>query len=300
MTALAHQNFTGANKILSFVDEHFGSHKSLFKEAILTLNHVGMTPLEVFFASYSNCYDILQMKLYVSSLPLGYTAQQLFSLFKEFYPSVYKAEVTRDYDDDDVVDSQANESSDSDEEPDPQLQALGLTSNPARPTQNRQRNITQTAPPFLDNIPFRGVVYFSDIQQLRAAHLEMQDFRVFSNYNSSRGGSFGQAHSVSFLAVGLEPDEANEEQVESEGTFPTLLDVGHGIVSRVTPARRSRTGGLRVGWGTSKAPPNTEAKKELRKKVNYAVNTLLWSLKLNIHVNMLSFESRLTCTYNFL
>ena len=269
MTAIAYQNFTGAHKILNFIDELTPSHPSLLSEACLIRNRVGMTPLQLFFASYSTCYDIQQMRLYVSSLPLGYTAQQLLTLFKEFYPSVYKAEITRDYDDDDVVDA-PDDSSDpeSDEGGEGGDQAVPAAVNAPRVPQAQRRGANLHPNPLVDNnIPFRGVVYFSNIDQLRAAHLEMQDFRVFANYSNSRAGSFGQAHSVSFLAVGLEPDEACEEQGETEGAFPTLLDVGHGVVSRVTPARRSRTGGLRVGWGASKPPPNTEAKKELRKKV---------------------------------
>ena len=300
MTAIAYQNFTGAYKILVFIDELDSSSvtPTLLSDACLSQNRVGMTPVQMFFASYSTCYDIQQMKLYISSLPLGYTAQQLLSLFKEFYPSVYKAEITRDYDDDDVVDPP-------DETSDPESDdggeggdqgAPATASAPPRAPQAQRRGTNLHATPLMDNIPFRGMVYFSDIHQLRAAHLEMQDFRVFANYSNSRAGSFGQAHSVSFLAVGLEPDEACEEQGDTDGAFPTLLDVGHGVVSRVTPARRSRTGGLRVGWGTSKPPPNVEAKKELRKKVNFNACTCtcmstLYAQYYNI-ANKNTFENR--------
>ena len=258
---------------MTFVDHLVSSspeeNKYLFEEAILTCNSAGMTPLQIFYASYSTCYDTLSMKLYVSSLPLGYTAQQLLSLFKEYYPSVYKAEVTKDYDEDDIIEVEDSTDPESDDEPYPQLAAVGLSGVTRVTAANRHRNVLQNAS-FLDhNIPLRGVVYFNDIKQLRSAHLEMQDFRVFSNYNGSRTGSFGQSHSMSFLAVGLEPEESNEEQSEGDGGFPTLLDVGHGIVSRVAPARRSRSGGLRVGFHMPKTPPSLEARKESRKKVSY-------------------------------
>lgn len=267
MTAIGYQNFTGALKIIKFIDNIISTssadNESLFEQAILTRNREGLTPLQMFFASYGSCYDALNMKLYVSSLPLGYTAQQLLSLFKECYPSVYRAEVTQDLDED--LDNESSEP-ESEDETDPQLSAVGLTSSAGNVT--RRPRTTPNSGLVDNNIPLRGVVYFSDIHQLRAAHQEMQDFRVFSNYNSSRGGSFGQAHSVSFLSVGLEPEETNEEENTGEEGFPTLLDVGHGIVSRVTPARRIRGGGFRVGWGTNKPAINMEAKKEARNKVN--------------------------------
>jgi E3 ubiquitin-protein ligase EDD1 len=269
LTALAYQNFTGALKILTFVDELMSSpdaDKTLYNQMIMTRNSSGMTPLQIFFASYSTCYDILTMRLYVSSLPLGYSAHQLLSLFKEYYPSVYKVEVTKDYDDDDIIEVEDSTDPESDTEPHPGLAAATLGGITRVPPTSRQRNALQNGS-FLDhNIPLRAIVYFSDIFQLRNAHLEMQDFRVFSNYNGSRAGSFNQSHSVSFLAVGLEPEESNEELNEGDNSFPTLLDVGHGMVSRVAPARRSRTGGLRVGWHLPKTPPSLEVKKELRRK----------------------------------
>ena len=260
MTATAHQNFTAATKILTFVDGL--DDADVFQSAIMSWNREGMTPVQVFLSSYGSCYDSRGMRLYVSSLPMGYTAQQLLQLFRECYPSVYRAEITKDVENT-VEEGGAIDSSDDSDVGLPSntpLLGLGLAqrSNPrTRPGQNTTLGD--------NNVPLRGVVYFSNLKQLRAAHAEMQDFRVFSNYNSSRGGSFGQTHSVSFLNVGLEPDECLDYDGEAgEGGLPSLMDVGHGIVSRVTPNRRARA--MRGNSGRSL---DSQAKHEARSKVSH-------------------------------
>ena len=266
MAAISHQNIKSALKMYRFVEQHLPDS---FESAIIPKNREGLSPLHMLLASYCTCYDSLNMKLYISSMPVGYTAQQLLSLFKEYYPSVYRAEVTRDTDvEDGVIPEVADESSEegSDTDSDDHTTLTGGFGNSQRPggIGRSQNNGTVDS-----SVPLRGVVYFSDIHQLRAAHLEMQDFRVFSNYNSSRGGSFGQTHSVSFLNIGLEPEECSEIEGNNDGHIPNLLDMGHGIVSRIGPHRRGG-GGLRTGgWGSSgRCFITDEMREEARKKVS--------------------------------
>ena len=260
MCAIAHLNMASALKLFRFVQEQC---PSIFNEAILPRNREGMTPIQLLISSFSTCFDLLNMKLYISSMPVGYTAQQLLSLFKEFYPSVYRAEVTKDTEIDDSAPQDADYSSEeeTDSDSDDQSNFLGGLSSTQPPGTRRpgQRNGTTDA-----NVPLRGVVYFGDIHQLRAAHLEMQDFRVFSNYNSRGGGSFGQTHSVSFLNVGLEPNEVSEIEGDNDGSGSSLLDGG--LMSR-------RRMGLRSGgWGSSgRNLVNEEMREENRKKVQLGV-----------------------------
>lgn len=253
-----------ALKIFRFVQEKC---PDIFEKAILPRNREGLTPIQLLIASFSTCFDVLNMKLYISSMPVGYTAQQLLTLFKEFYPSAYRAEVTKDTEIDDSVPQEADESSEEETDSDSEDQTGSFLApsgggNQQSNTSGRrpgQRNGTSDA-----NVPLRGVVYFGDIHQLRAAHLEMQDFRVFSNYNSRGGGSFGQTHSVSFLNVGLEPNEVSEIEGDNEGGGSSVLDGG--LMSRIGQGRRM---GLRSGgWGSSgRNLVNEEMREENRKKV---------------------------------
>ena len=261
MCAIAHLNMASALKIYRFVKEKC---PEIFGEALLPQNREGLTPIQMLIASFSTCFDLLNMKLYISSMPVGYTAQQLLTLFKEFYPSVYRAEVTKDTEVDDSAPQEADESSEeeTDSDSDDQATFLAPLSGPQQPGGRRrgQRNGAADA-----NVPLRGVVYFGDIHQLRSAHLEMQDFRVFSNYNSRSGGSFGQTHSVSFLNVGLEPNEVSEIEGDNDGSGSSMLDGG--LMSRIGQGRRT---GLRSGgWGSSgRNLINEEMREENRKKVS--------------------------------
>ena len=61
--------------------------------AILTPSGNGTTPIEAVFSSLSPLFDSDSMCLYVSNMPMNYTAQQLLKLFQTRYPSAYKAEM---------------------------------------------------------------------------------------------------------------------------------------------------------------------------------------------------------------
>ena len=65
----------------------------LMETAILTPSGNGTTPIEAVFSSLSPLFDSDSMCLYVSNMPMNYTAQQLLKLFQTRYPSAYKAEM---------------------------------------------------------------------------------------------------------------------------------------------------------------------------------------------------------------
>ena len=65
----------------------------LMETAILTPSGNGTTPIEAIFSSLSPLFDSDSMCLYVSNMPMNYTAQQLLKLFQTRYPSAYKAEM---------------------------------------------------------------------------------------------------------------------------------------------------------------------------------------------------------------
>ena len=65
----------------------------LMETAILTPSGNGTTPIEAIFSSLSPLFDSDSMCLYVSNMPVNYTAQQLLKLFQTRYPSAYKAEM---------------------------------------------------------------------------------------------------------------------------------------------------------------------------------------------------------------
>ena len=81
MCAIAHLNMASATKIFNFVKDKC---PDIFDSAILPRNREGMTPIHMLITSFSTCFDLMNMKLYISSMPVGYTAQQLLTLFKEF------------------------------------------------------------------------------------------------------------------------------------------------------------------------------------------------------------------------
>ena len=236
MTAIANHNYPTASQILSYVTRSPTKLNELLKPAILERNREGMTPVQMIFASLSSHYDIHSMRLYVMNVPVGFTAQQLLHLFKNYYPSAYRAELIRDNEEEERSAGESSESDSSGNEDVGHAEALfgGVVERARQRMRNRQRRRAHGG--VLDNgLPQKGVVFFSNVQQLRAAFCEMQDYRVFSNYSSSRG-TFGQTHSMSFLSVKMELEE-NDSDEEGEEGIPTLLDMGHGIVSRVNTHR---------------------------------------------------------------
>ena len=70
--------------------------QSLFSQSILDPGSHGVPPLHSLVTSFSDCTDIVAMKLHVSRLPQSYTAQQLLKLFQKRYPSVYKTRIFKE------------------------------------------------------------------------------------------------------------------------------------------------------------------------------------------------------------
>ena len=113
MTSIHSQNYAAAIKILDFVEEcrrHSHPHSkqqqqekstsvssasTLFTEAVLNPSRNGATPIQALLMSLSPFYDIQSMRLYVSNLPVNYTAQHLLKLFQLRYPSVFMAEIVK-------------------------------------------------------------------------------------------------------------------------------------------------------------------------------------------------------------
>ena len=68
-------------------------YPNLLNEAILAPGENGVTPLHSLLTSFCDDNDVAIMRLFVSRLPLKYTAQQLLKLFQKRYPSAYKAKI---------------------------------------------------------------------------------------------------------------------------------------------------------------------------------------------------------------
>ena len=118
MTSILSQNYAAALKILDFTEEfcrnphpHHNQQQpkkstkvssdtstasALFTEAVLSPSRSGATPIQALFTSLSPFYDIQSMRLYVSNLPVNYTAQHLLKLFQLRYPSTFKAEIVKE------------------------------------------------------------------------------------------------------------------------------------------------------------------------------------------------------------
>lgn len=237
MTAISMQNFHAALAILGFATNNFSAtlsqnyQSSLYADSVLARNRDGMTPLQALFASFSSHYDVRSMRLFVSSIPVGYTAQQLLQLFKDCYPSVYRAEIARQYEEEGSGDESGSSESAEDETQQIFVPLIGNITRRQRTIRRGRRGRTG----FSDSgLPLKGVVYFSNVHQLRAAHHEMQDFRVLSQ--GSARGNFGQAHSVSFLNISLVGDEMENDR-DLDDSYPSMLPAAHQVITQ--PRRRS-------------------------------------------------------------
>ena len=95
MTSINSQNYAAALKITEFFEEwsrdqrrhqdkrHNNDGESkFFSDAILSPSRNGATPIQALLASLSPFYDIKSPHLYVSNLPINYTAQHLLKLFQ--------------------------------------------------------------------------------------------------------------------------------------------------------------------------------------------------------------------------
>ena len=239
MTAIANQNYSIASRILSHVTQTPPKLDSLLVPTILAKNRVGMTPIQMLFASLTSHYDIHSMRLFVTNIPVGFTAQQLLQLFKDYYPSVYRAEIIRDSDENGQSPAESSDSDSSgNDEAATGAETLfgGVVERARRRVRTRRRRRAQNGV-LESGLPQKGVVFFSNVQQLRAAYCEMQDYRVFSNYSGSRG-TFGQAHSVCFLTIKMELEDSDTDNDADDG-IPAILDMGPAIMSRIN-TRRNR------------------------------------------------------------
>lgn len=217
---------------------------NFFECAILAPCSKGLSPLHTFFASISGVYDSKQMCLHVSGLPSGFTAQQLLRHFQLQYPSAYRAEVFHDTASDGrVSDSEDdNDERDNSQEHDPEHEHASafraqrskrLSSPPPRSPGDtivfpeaapllasseirryRERVPRRPRRPYRDTgtgvfirVGGTGYVFFSDIHQLRAALLELDNSTVNTTSHAPGGGPFfgssTTAHASGRLSVRL-------------------------------------------------------------------------------------------------
>lgn len=198
-----------------------------FARAILAPSSKGLTPLHAFFASISKVYDSLQMCLHVSGLPSGVTAQQLLKYFQLQFPSAYRAEVFQESAIDKTSDSEEEEeedeqdsSQDNHSEHEQTSAFRGLrskhTSSPtlrgpgetiicpeavplltaAEMRRYRDRHSRRRRPPryastgIFTRVSGTGYVFFSDIHQLRAAMVELDNTTINTTSHAPGGGPF--------------------------------------------------------------------------------------------------------------
>jgi len=248
--------------------EFFPPLEILMESAILAPSGNGVTPVQAIFASVSPLFDNNSMCLHVSNIPVSYTAQQLLKLFQTRYPSAYKTEIFKV----EEGSSSSSGSEFSDEEGDESMQENGdFPSIPRLFLNRRRRNraselrrrarrnrFTSTfySGSASSALPTSGVVYFSNVTQLRAALKEMHEFRLVSNL--SRVTGFGQTQSVSYLSVSLEPtaDTDDDDEVTAR-SFLDPFDPGpfeFGSTSRILGTQRrereERKGGGKVLHGS--------------------------------------------------
>lgn len=231
-----------------------------FARAILAPCRKGLSPLHVFFASITGVYDSYQMCLLVSGLPSGFTAQQLLKHFQLQFPSAYRAEVFQETATDKTFDSEEEEEEDRDSnhDNDPEQEQPSvfripksghLTSSPSRGAGDtilfpetvplltaaemrryRNRNSRRRRPPHYSTCIFTrvggtGYVFFSDVHQLRAALLELDNTSVNTTSHASGGGPFfgssATAHTSGRISVHLTGSDPNiglnVEVSDSEG-----------------------------------------------------------------------------------
>ena len=200
-----------------------------FARAILAPCSKGLTPLHAFFASIKEVYDSLMMCLYVSGLPSGYTARQLLKYFQLRFPSAYRAEVFHDSVNDKASDSEEEEEEeDRDNSQDvdvdheqasafhaPRSKRMRTSSPPfrgpgdaiicpeavplltaAEMRRYRDRNSRRRRPPryasagIFARMGGTGYVFFSDIHQLRAALMELDNTFINTTSHTPGGGPF--------------------------------------------------------------------------------------------------------------
>ena len=217
-----------------------------FTRAILAPCSKGLTPLHAFFASIKEVYDSLMMCLHVAGLPSGYTAQQLLKYFQLQFPSAYRAEVFHDSANDKASDSEEedeDEDRDSSQDHDadheqssafhaPRSKRMRTSSPPLRGPGDaiicpeavplltaaemrryRDRNSRRRRPPRYANtgifarVGGTGYVYFSDIHQLRAALVELDNTTISASSHAPGGGPFfgtsTTAHTTGRISVRL-------------------------------------------------------------------------------------------------
>ena len=217
-----------------------------FARAILAPCSKGFTPLHAFFASMTEVYDSQLMCLHVSGLPSGYTAQQLLKYCQLQFPSAYRAEVFHDSSNDKVSDSEEedeeeNKGINQDNDTDhvqtsafytPRSKHLHIPSPPHRApgdaiicpeavplltaaerrryrdrVSRRRRLPRYSSAPFFPRVGGTGYVLFSDIHQLRAAIVELNNTSVNTSSHPQGAGPFfgmsGTTHASGRISVRL-------------------------------------------------------------------------------------------------
>ena len=221
---------------------------NFFERAILAPCNRGMTPLHAFFSSLADgVYDSQQMCLAVSGLPSAFTAQQLLKHFQAQYPSVYRAEVTPETVGNEYSDSEDGDDSEQDEdagskpprrmlspplrgpgdtvvlpEAAPLLAAANVRRNRGRASQRHRPLNTHPFSGIFTRIGGTGLVYFSDVHQMRAAQVELDNTLVGTSNHTNDGGPFFGTSSapnssrITLRLAGSKPPSRNTETSDSE------------------------------------------------------------------------------------
>ena len=243
--------------------ERASQPSDFFARAILAPTSKGMTPLHAFFASISGVYDSLQMCLHVTGLPSGFTAQQLLKYCQLQFPSAYRAEVFQDSPAEKTSDSEEEEEDEEDKDSNqdndvehelpsafcglrprhmssPPLRGPGDTIlfpegvpllTAAEMRRYRDRNSRRRRPPHYTSsgifarVGGTGYVFFSDIHQLRAALLELDNTSVNVASHTPGGGPFFGASTTQVTGRitvrlagthGFNPVESDSEEEEGD------------------------------------------------------------------------------------
>ncbi|CAI8017336.1 hypothetical protein GBAR_LOCUS10541, partial [Geodia barretti] len=169
-------------------------------------------------------------------LPQSYTAQQLLKLFQKRYPSVYKTRIFKAEDEEEGGEGDRSDDGDSEEE----LQQEGGVRLPGGSTR-RGRGLSQALGGRRRQQSFfnsssssmmtsqKGVVYFSDLDQLRAALKEMHNYRLVTRTSRS-GGFASQVTSICYLDVRLDDDfgQSDDDDTSLLHGNQSLLTLSHG------------------------------------------------------------------------
>ena len=201
LTALGASNYKTASRILAYVEQQRDAR--LFTRAIAPPTFNDLSPLHMLAMPGIGRSPLAQHVMLVARLPKLYTASQLLRLFQVRYPSAYRAVLFKrltedeagDLDRDvlesvdlmlfgDDVDGVASRQDQRKAEEDEKRKRKEESSVRGRRRLRLRRGSSST------DVRMDGLVFFSDVDELRHGMIDMQHFSIFADMPHNPGNSF--------------------------------------------------------------------------------------------------------------